>query len=513
MQAILQPTQMLAADADTIRLCGVSSLRLMERAAEQSVKLIRCYVTQGAPLLVLCGSGNNGGDGFAIARLLAPFYQVWVAWIGDTDKMSEETRTNFDRCQSMHIPLRHIESESDVAQIPCKDYSCIVDALIGVGGSDALRGLVVPLLAHQCSAKAIRFAIDLPTGLDGLSGLAHKLCFRADHTICIACRKVGMYCNQGPEVCGEVHVVDIGIPKEIVIAHTTLYATESQDVKKWTGKRLANSSKFNYGRVCVVAGSRDMPGAAALCANAALRSGAGLVELCTSSFHSSVLPEVLHTHVDANDDGQISEAALEKLLQSCAKADVLVLGCGAGPAECTTRVFRRLIDEFKLSKRIVVDADALRAIERDRHYGPNVVLTPHSGELRHLLQTLDSTEARKLFCTELGVILVAKCFPVEIMSSWETRWNINGNPGMATAGSGDVLAGIMGGVLARHASDTPLAEIGPRMDRVSLAVFVHAYAGDLAAATCSQEAMTASDILNHLGPAWRDLLQINGMPE
>lgn len=127
----------------------------------------------------------------------------------------------------------HLASEQDIAQLPCKEYSCVIDALIGVGGSDELRGLVVPLLEHQRSAKAIRFAIDLPTGLDGLSGIAHKCCFHADHTICIACRKVGMYCNQGPEYCGEVHVVDIGIPKEIVIAHTTLYAVESQDVKKW----------------------------------------------------------------------------------------------------------------------------------------------------------------------------------------------------------------------------------------------------------------------------------------
>jgi NAD(P)H-hydrate epimerase len=285
---------------------------------------------------------------------------------------------------------------------------------------------------------ALRIAIDVPSGLDAATGDAHENCFVADHTITMAAVKSGLFLKGAKDVCGNVRVAPIGLSDAIVQSRAFAHIVEHHDVMAMYSPRKSDTSKFDYGRVCVIAGSRDMPGAAALCANAAILCGAGMVELCSTAFHPHLLPEVLR--------------------MACSKADCIVIGPGIGNHEQTLSVIAALIAEFGNHKPVIVDADGLRTVPCSGPVGVNVVLTPHQGELARLFQRCEaagasvksaSVKSVSELASYLGCIVVAKGVPVRISNGSHELWNVNGNAGMATAGSGDVAAGVIAAMVCR----------------------------------------------------------------
>ncbi|MFM8473704.1 MAG: NAD(P)H-hydrate dehydratase [Candidatus Kapaibacterium sp.] len=502
MIPVLTPQAMREADAAGIKELGLSSLQLMENAARSTTDIVHRLVPSGTSVVVLCGTGNNGGDGFAMARMLCSTHAVRVAWIGDPERMTAETSHEYAACVEAGVPCVHLVSEEAIASQFLEPVACIIDALIGIGGSCHLRGLVVPLLRHVNALSCMRIAVDVPTGLDAGDGTAHEECFAAHHTITMAAPKYGHYLRAGKDVCGSLHVASIGLTDTIITSRASVFAMERQDVSAMLAPRKNDTSKFDYGRICIIAGSRDMPGAAALCANAAIRSGAGMVEVCSTVFHPHMLPEVLQTHLPSTVAGTIAREGIDRLRSSCQRADCIVIGPGAGTHAETLSVMSTIIAEFGDTKPVIVDADALRALPDAPNDGSRVIVTPHAGEFARMQAACETSGYRISTPEEMAsyhhCLVVAKGIPVRITDGTGTIWNVNGNPGMATAGSGDVAAGVIAAMICRSSTL-------PMLLRVAAGVFIHAAAGDIAAVRYTQEGVTASRIISTLHLAFHDI--------
>jgi NAD(P)H-hydrate epimerase len=508
---ILTAEQAYKADVAASTTYGIPSLVLMENAARSSADCIREHLENhlgnkpiaSAKILILCGNGNNGGDGFAIARHLHEITNVATAFIGSTDKMSAETKTNYDCLQLLDIPLLQIETNEDIDFLELRHYDCIVDALIGIGGTGSLRGIVLPLLQkvrdYQFSARKIftplMIAIDCPTGLDVTKGIAHPYCFCADITITLFAEKTGLFRNDGLTVCGKIRTVSIGAPQTIISEYSSIIRLEKSDIREMLPYRRKIGSKFDFGRVVVVAGSLSMPGAAALCANAAISAGAGLVELYSTSFHPTVMAEVMPTALPWTKDGTLSLSNFDTLLRASKKAAVVVIGPGIGSHPETTELVHKLLAAIPDNIPIVLDADGLRALSLTPKIPlrRTIILTPHSGEFARMTDIerekieLESAELAKEFARKYNCVLLLKGTPSIITNGEFSYWNTNGNSGMATAGSGDVLSGIIAALVSQGMNPFEGAALG---------AYLHASAGDWYANQYSKESLTASKLLD-----------------
>lgn len=498
MKSILTPEEMRLADSTAIDHFGVPSIVLMENAARSSAIYIRQFIEDEGLLdpefVFFCGSGNNGGDGFALARHLFDSFKVRIFWIGDETKMSEETRTNFLAASKLGIPMFKLETEQDVDNLQL-DAEIIVDALIGVGGSENIRGLALNILKKIKEVEALKIAIDCPTGLNSLTGVANEFCFEADYTITMYTYKLGLLINQGPDYCGEIFVAELGVPNSIVKKIAKTFAYEDGDHLNLIPNRKRVSSKFDYGRVLIIAGSERYPGAACLTANASIKSGAGLTILATTSFHPALLPEVIRYPLPKTNSGSISLAAFEILQDELEKADSIAIGPGLTDNPETIDLVHKILEMYKDKKKIVVDADGLRAIDGKAKLSKNIVLTPHSGELSRIINIerneieqsaffVSKDWARKMDC-----IIHLKYVPPITTDGDLAYLCLAGNPGMASGGSGDVLTGIIATFLARGL-DT--------LSATSLAAYVHALAGDIYANEFGMETLTASSLIDLL---------------
>ncbi len=527
MYHVLTAAQMRVCDAYTINELAVSAAILMEDAANAATERIlaifreRGFMSDSRRprVVVLCGSGNNGGDGFVIARKLAHIAELRVFWTGSTDKMSAETLMNNRSLEKyaalVGFPMTHLQTEQDVAAMNLA-ADCIIDALFGVGGSEHPRGLVLPILerlshvnrvnsARDVSPQAafVTIAIDVPTGLHSDTGKAHPLCFGADYTITMAALKAGLLLQDAPDVCGSVNVVDIGIPKSVIAAHSNVSVLEDEDICRLLPPRKRRMSKHNYGSVGIIGGSVGMAGAAALCANASIRAGAGLVRLYSTAMHPAIRPEIMTQLLPTTNNGTIAETAFEALCKAVEVNSVIVIGPGLGVNMETIALCKRLLDyvlEHFSEKIIVLDADGLRCVLPESKLNNNVILTPHHGEFARLtgLQYNDINEYAHRYAVEwaqtLGCVVLLKNVPTIVSHNGHSYWNTNGNAGMATAGSGDVLAGIIAALAAQHVTPFEAAALG---------AFLHGKAGDWYAKHYNQETLTAgglTEALSHVLP-------------
>jgi NAD(P)H-hydrate epimerase len=497
MQFILTPSEMRKADESAIRNYNISSQVLMENAARSSaeiiVELLEDAIIAESRLCILCGCGNNGGDGFAIARHLLDIFQVSVYWIGSENKMSDETKANYSAIEKLGISITHIEDTKSVNSIDF-NYDCIIDALIGVGGTEDVRGIALDILKKLKNNDTLKIAIDIPTGLNSETGFANQNCFKADYTITMFAPKTGLYLNDGIDYAGEIFTAYLGVPDKIIEPISNIFAVESNDVLSILPERQLRTSKFDYGRVLIIAGSSQYPGAAALCANAAITAGAGLVQLCTTTVHPSLLPEVITNVVTSTIEGTISENAYDYIIKSSEKADSIIIGPGLGDADETFNLVRKLIKNISKNKPILIDADALKAIDDTIILRKNIILTPHTGEFARIINMdrlaveKDSFNVTKSLSSKLNCIILLKHVPSIISDGKKSYFNINGNPGMATGGCGDVLSGIIGSFLAQG--------IEP-LESAALGAFLHAEAGDLYAIENSGLTLTASDLIHN----------------
>jgi len=508
MHYLLTTAESYEADRRASKDFDIPPMVLMENAARSAAEIILARLAKVYPakpldtlrVIILCGSGNNGGDGYAIARHLHEKLCVAVAWMEPTKSMSKETFANFEIVNALKIPQVILMNSEDFQHLDFRQFDCVVDCLIGIGGGAELRGMVVPLLqklheynhSGKWKSPLYSIAIDCPTGLDTTTGEAHEMCFEADLTITMYAEKIGLRRNAGPAVCGEITVATIGAPMNILPKVATNARLEANDIRRLLPARKRETSKFDYGRVVLIAGSVSMPGAAALCANAAITAGAGLVELYATAFHPMLLPEIIQKPQPKTENGTLAPEAFDALLAACRKAQSVVIGPGIGDNVDTITMLTRLLAEIPTQIPVLIDADGLRIISPKSILRSNILLTPHAGEFHHLTGidreeiSKKSVECAVEYAQKTGCTLLLKGVPTIITDGKFSYWNCGGNPGLATAGSGDVLSGIIAGLLAQ--SVAPL-EAG------ALGAYLHAAAGDWYAEKYSCETLTASKII------------------
>jgi len=514
---LYSPEAIRQADRRAIEEFGIEGRLLME-VAGASVAGVAAEIAAFPSALVLCGPGNNGGDGFVCARHLASRgFEVQVQVFGARERFSPETEANYQLLETLGIPVKFIGGEEELydGNLDFSGYGVLVDALLGIGAHGAPRGPIALALSLLEFASAPIVSVDVPSGVDAYTGAVHQSAVKSDVTVTFELPKVGLYQYPAAAYAGEIRVVPIGLPWQVLstlpaCAELTTAWTAAELLDEVLASRPPDAHKGTLGTLLVVAGSVGMSGAAILCAKAALQMGCGLVKVAVPEpLVPLVDPQVLEAVVlpmPATEEGALALEALDLLEQLATEVDAVALGPGLGRHEET----RQLVQAFlkKGSCPVVVDADALNALEgvdlRTAWHRP-VVLTPHPGEMARLLST--SVQAIQNNRLEAATHLARQAAATVILKgagsivadpSGDLYLNSTGNDGMATGGSGDVLTGLVGSLLAQGHSPLLAAR---------LATYLHGLAGDLAAEVTTRPALLPSDLIGWLADAMRELLE------
>ena len=550
MQPVLSAEQIREIDRLTVESYYTPSLLLMEAASGACMEAIRTRLDNdlaNRKALILCGKGNNGGDGAALARSMSHAgMHCSVVLFGKLSDTSGDARTNFDsvaRLASFEAgspesppPLTFIECESIAAweQIakPRRAYDIIVDALFGTGLTRPLQGVYLKVIEHLSMLREARervagacplfFSIDIPSGLNADKANPIGPAVRADLTVTFTAAKAANVLSPACDFGGELIVSDIGSPASLIgAANPRVFVTEAEDARAWlvSTRYTPDSFKNTHGHVLIAAGSRGYSGAAALCGNAAIRSGAGLVTIATPasaqvSVASSAMPEVITTALVETDRGAVSDEAANHFLTLAEKATVVAVGPGLTSDDERTRRFVRTVVERRTTP-CVIDADGLNSLAPwpDTLKGSDqypLILTPHPGEMLRLMGTKDKSAledrvaAAREFATAHHVILVLKgARPLVATPDGRVFINPTGNAGLGTAGAGDTLTGLISGFLAQA-----YGTLKDRADAITAtvaALYVGGLAGDFAAKKLGMRTMLASDIREHFSDAIRSL--------
>jgi ADP-dependent NAD(P)H-hydrate dehydratase / NAD(P)H-hydrate epimerase len=510
-EPVLSTEAMREADRRTIEEFGLPSRVLMETAARGVADAleVRFGAVDGRRVLVVCGRGNNGGDGFALARVLhARGGHLKVIAMGAADDLTEDAAANLRLLEEVasHTDRLSVEVRQSADDLDPYWPEIVVDALLGVGVTGSLRDPIDALARWINACPAPVVAIDLPTGLDSETGRAADGAVRADLTVTVAAHKVGLLFNDGPELAGQIEVVDIGIPTHLLDEAATMRGsglrTTDAGVRRLVPTRPRDAHKYTAGRVLAIAGSHQFPGAAVLTATAAARVGAGAVVVATTQRARPILEahlvEVMTTPLPETEDGTLAYEALDELLERAGSADAVVLGPGLGRHAETQRLVRALVE--RLETPTVIDADALTALAGHtdlvaRHADGRMVLTPHLGELRRLTGDDDLEAERPLalagdLAGQWNCVLVIKGMPSVVGTPDGRRYVSSAvSPALATAGTGDVLAGMTVGLIAQGLSPTEAAVC---------ALHLGGRAAERYASERAPHTLIASDLLAHL---------------
>jgi len=504
-------------EADRLTIAGgVPGLILMETAAAAVVERVLVVAEPEARIVVLAGKGNNGGDGLAAARQLAvrrPGLAITTILTADPESLQGDARANLEMLRAVVGEPIVVQDETawEATRGALDGAAVVVDALLGTGLSGPARGLPAKIIAdvNARAARATVIAVDLPSGLQADRASVEGEIVQADETVTFTAPKPAQVLLPSAELCGRLHVTAIGTTEALVedLPGDRLYLAEAADAAPFVAKRNSESHKGTYGHVAAVGGSASTPGAILMTGAAALRSGAGLATVFTARNAAPAVvagcPELMTAPVDELPDGSIGPDSLD--LARLNDKTALVVGPGLGATAENTALVGRLLDEVDVPT--VVDADGLRAFPR-RHAKPRtqpVVLTPHPGEMARIAGIsiadvqADRIGVARTWAERMGVVLVLKGART-LVAAPDGRVVVNptGTPGMATAGSGDVLAGLLAGLLAQFPQEAPQAV-------AAAAVFLHGLAGEHAARKLGEQAMLATDILKFLPEAARDI--------
>jgi hydroxyethylthiazole kinase-like uncharacterized protein yjeF len=506
---VVSSEEMRTIDRYTIEEIGIPALVLMENAGRAAAEEIKAYAGERLRrIAVLVGKGNNGGDGIVTARhLIEAGYKVTLIYAENPSGFRNEAAVQRDIARNLDIPYCIYTPASVLWQ----NYDVIVDALLGTGSHGAPRGTYASLIQEANESRLPIFSIDIPSGLDPDTGQVYEPCVSAVCTIALAFTKRGLEQEPGARRSGRVAVHAIGIPQLAAsLMKVRTFRIEEPLLSERLGldeyrKRSSNTHKGTYGHVLVAAGSRNMSGAGLLCSKAALRAGCGLVTwaLPGSLLHGMMghMPEAMLIGLDDSGLGDWQAVPPTSLIELANEKSVLVLGPGVGRWENDSEWLRSVWEGTTCP--LVLDADALNMISSSKDFktwakrSAPVIMTPHPGEMGRLYNkdTKDvqgnRIESARSFAEAHGVTLVLKG-PHTVIASPEGEVYINptGNAGMATGGTGDVLAGITAGLLAQGMSATQAAALG---------AYLHGAAGDRAAKARAFEAsLIAGDILDHL---------------
>lgn len=500
---VFSSEQLYEADRVTCERQNITSLELMERAATQIFDWLHQRM-QGAqvPIHIFCGIGNNGGDGLVLGRLLLQSgYNVNVYIANFTDKRSKCFLKNYDRIKNVNNRWpKLMTSEADFPLIHPDDI--IVDALFGIGLNRAPEGWVKALIQYLNGQAAFKLSIDIPSGLPANLPIPDRdAVIRANHTLTFQTPKLAFFLPESGEFVPYFEPLEIGLDPEYLNSIMPLARVVLKEgVKPLYKQRLKYTHKGTYGHVLLGGGSYGKMGAMILSSRAALAAGAGLatacIPACGMTSLQAAVPEVMA--VEAGSDRLIEKLDTE------IKASCWVLGMGMGQAEVTAEALEALFK--KQEGPMVLDADALNLIASRKSLRESLpkgaILTPHPGELKRLIGEWDHDYHKwdlcQAFARELGVILLVKGAHTMITDGEQTYINTTGNPGMATAGSGDVLSGVIGGLIAQGYAPMEAAVFG---------AYLHGSSGNLAVQAVGFESLMASNLIENLGPAYLELFR------
>jgi NAD(P)H-hydrate epimerase len=508
---VLNTQQMREADRRTIDEIGIPSVVLMENAGRQAVAAMEAAFEglSDSRVGVLCGRGNNGGDGFVVARTLVQRgVETIVFLLGSVSEVRGDARTNLEVLGRLGLTVVEITDaqEWELHFTEVAECDLIVDALLGTGFHGQLTGLLETVVADVNDLSIPVIAIDLPTGLSADTHETDGQAIVASMTVTLAAPKIPLVLPPADRHAGDLVIADIGIPlpllDEVEGPYVELLTRER--MRELVAVRAAESHKGDFGRVLIVAGSSGKTGAAHLAALGALRSGAGLVTVATPKscvgVIASMQPEYMTVGLDETPEGTIDFAALDRVLEI--KTDVIAVGPGIGTAPSTAAFVQGLVERTGVP--LVLDADALNAFSGDpdrlvARDGVEMIVTPHPGEMARLVnKTVEEVQRDRLdiardFAASHRLHVVLKGHRT-IVAGPENRAfiNLTGNAGMATGGTGDVLTGMVAAWFAQLLDPEAACKI---------AVYLHGTAGDLAEGEEGEVSLIATDLVAHMGEA------------
>jgi len=514
---VLTGKQMKEFDAEAIKNYSLPSLILMENAGRAVVQALleRVQDLGVFHMVVVAGRGNNGGDGLCAARhLLNLGASVEAFLVGSPGKLSEETSVQAKILEGFGLEIRYLNEESDLAELEeaLSRADVVIDALLGIGVRGPVRGLLRPVIERINASDTFVVAVDVPSGVDADTGAVAGAAVKADLTVTLEYPKLGLLLYPGRGHAGEIVVSKIGYPE--LLRQTFRSGLEWVDesyVRARLPQRRAYSHKGDYGKVFILAGSRGLTGAAIMAAEAALRSGAGLVYL---GYPESLSPAVEARLLEAvklplpERAGALAEGALEPILNFIAEMDIDVMAVGPGLSRIKSvgALLRKLLPKVEVP--LVIDADGLNALASPQGLrvlkGLKVpaVLTPHPGELSRLIgRKISEIEAGRVgtareTAESLDVILVLKGVPtVTALPSGEIFINSTGNSGLATGGSGDVLTGLIAGLIAQGMPPEEAAPAG---------VYLHGLLADRLKGELGERAMIPGDLIRAMPQVLRE---------
>ncbi len=496
MRYILTASQMQQCDRNTIEHYGIPSSVLMERAALATVEEIEKLLPgPGASILVACGSGNNGGDGLAIARMLhIKGYVVDILLADDMGQCSDEAARQLDVATKYGV--------SFLDEIPEYDTDCIVDALFGIGLSRNVEGAYADMIDALNARPGVKVSVDMPSGVNADDGHIMGTAFMADLTVTFGFVKMGQLIYPGASCVGELVIKDEELYTQGMLDVVPSSAIAEVDDLGLLPVRSNDSNKGTFGKILIFAGSKNMAGAAVFAAKAAYRMGAGLVKVVTEESNRTILQLALPEAILATYDDATDMKAFVK--EQLAWADAVVAGPGIGQTRQSLNMVAAILANVAVP--CVLDADALNILAankdtllagEDGDISAPIVVTPHPGEMARLMdcdiaQVKDDViGVAKLFAAQCDVVTVLKgASTVTAKPDGETWIFAGGNDGMATAGSGDVLTGIIAALMAQGMEPDDAAIMG---------VLVHGLAGDVAAEEKGSAAVMATDIVEGIG--------------
>ncbi len=499
---ILSVDKIREADAYTIAHEPIASIDLMERAAKACYDWIRKRVDRDRRVLYFCGPGNNGGDGLAIARMMAQYnFNGEVYVILPSGRASSDFRINFDRLKQLKTVEVNELKESDPLPV-IKNEDVVVDALFGSGLNQPVDGFPARLIRHINASRALVVSVDIPSGLyaDRHTDEKEGAVVHADYTLSFQLPRFAFMFAENDLRVGEWQILPIGLHEGFIRgADARDYLVSRSDVRERLRPRTKFSHKGQYGHALLVAGSYGKMGASVLASRACLRSGVGLLHAHSPGkgvpVMQTAVPEAMLT-VDEHEEyfSKVPDLSLFTAIGA---------GPGIGFAPQTRNALKLLIQNTTVP--LLFDADAITILGENKTWlsflPPNSVLTPHPKEFERITRKaaddFDRNRLQREFCRKHGVYVVLKGAHTSICGPDGVCWyNTTGNPGMATGGSGDVLTGLILGLLAQKY---------PPLDASLIGVYLHGLAGDMAAKKLGMDALIAGDLVDHIGKAFKKL--------
>lgn len=497
---ILNAEQIRAADAYTIANEPIPSIDLMERAATAFYQAIRGFLDRGVPIYLFCGTGNNGGDGLVLARLMQQDdYEVNCYAVRFSDRSSDDFQTNEARLKEVRVTLHDIKAISDFPEMP--QEAVIIDAIFGTGLTRVPEGLAAEVIVKINERPGLKISVDIPSGLFAEQNARDdwSTIVRAHHTVSFEVPKLAFFLPENGSLVGQLHVVPIGLHPDFISNIPSDYHLLTEDqIRAGIQPRNKYSHKGTFGHAFLMAGGEGKMGAAILAARACLRAGVGLLTMQVPKCGYEIMQTAVPEAMCVVDEG-------EQHLTSAPK-DVhenIGIGPGIGTEKDTANALKLTIQNA--TGPMVLDADALNILAENKTWlaflPKGSILTPHPGEFARLVGNIGDQYERLQALRDCArkwqsYVVLKGAHTAIALPDGQVLFNQTGNPGMATGGSGDVLTGILTGLIAQ--GYTP-------GNAVCLGVWLHGLAGDIAASELGIEAMTSGDIVDYIPKAWKHL--------